>query len=146
MIDMEMGDPQIPAIYLLTPGLVVTSIGIVCLVWRLRFLRRARRTWGMVLSMESRYPSGPFNMRGVQSIPCYVPNIRFTTTDGLRYEFVEYAVSRFLSPQVGRQIPVVYDPRHPHRACIDHWLPLWSRGMGITIIGLLLLGLGILCI
>ena len=143
---MEMGDPQIPAIYLLTPGLVVMSIGIICLVWRLRFLRRAHRTWGTVRSLEPRYPSGPFNMRGVQSIPCYLPNIHFTTADGLQYEFVEYAVSRFLSPQVGRQIPVVYDPRNPGHAYIAHWLPLWSRSIVITIIGLLLLGLGILCI
>ena len=118
---MAMEDPQIPAIYFLSPGLVVMSIGIMCLVWRLRFLRCARRTWGTVFSMEPRYPSGPFNMRGVQAIPCYLPNIRFLTEDGLQYEFVEYAVSRFLSPQVGQRILVVYDPQNPRHAFIDHW-------------------------
>ncbi|MBN2302367.1 MAG: DUF3592 domain-containing protein [Lentisphaerae bacterium] len=138
-----MIDALIPALSVLVPGVIVVAIGLLDMAFRVRFLRRACRTWGTVQSMEERYPSGPFQARGVRSIPSYLPKIQFVTEDGLRYEFVEYAISRFLSPQVGRKIAVAYDPHAPQKACIVHWLTLWARPVSITMFGIFVCFLGV---
>jgi hypothetical protein len=141
---MTHTEMPIPAIYALSPGLLVLTIGVVFIILRIRFLRTARRVHGEVISIEERYPFGPFNSRGVRALPCYLPKVRFTTEDGVIYEFVDHSASRFLSSQVGKPIPVLYDPQNPRKACIQHWLTLWSRFVGIAVFGLVLLVFGIM--
>jgi hypothetical protein len=126
-------------IYALAPGLVFVMIGIVLIIKRIWFLWNARDVWGEVISMEERYPFGPFEMRGVRAIPCYLPKIRFTADNGMTYEFIDHSTSRFLSYQVGSSVPVVYDPKDPRKAYIKHVLILWSRLVGILGIGIVLL-------
>ncbi len=143
---MGIFDAFIPGIYVLPPGLIVTGIGVLSLVRRWRFLRHGCRTHGTVLSLAERYPFGPTTTRGIKSLPCYLPKIQFLAENGQHYEFVEQSASRFLSPHVGRHIPVVYDPQNPNCVYVDHWLTLWSQRIGLTALGiaLLLLGFGIL--
>jgi hypothetical protein len=140
---MNIFEAFVPAIYVLPPGLIVTGIGLIGIVRRMRFLHRGCRTKGTVLSFEERYPFGPTNTRGIRALPCFLPKIRFMTPDGDQYDFVEKSASRFLSSQVGRHIPVVYDPQDPRDAYVDHWLTLWSQLIGLTAFGIVLLGLGL---
>jgi hypothetical protein len=123
----------------LAPGLLFLTTGIVLIIKRILFLRHARDVWGEVISMEERYPFGPFEMRGVRAIPCYLPKIRFTADNGMTYEFIDHSTSRFLSYQVGSSVSVVYDSKDPRKAYIKHVLILWPRLVGILGIGIVLL-------
>ena len=140
---MGIFDAFIPGIYVLAPGLIVTGIGIISLVRRWLFLRRGFRTHGTVLSLEERYPFGLTTSRGAKAVPCFLPRIQFLTENGQRHEFVEQSASRFLSPQVGGQIPLVYDPQNPRCAHVDHWMTLWSQHVVLTALGVALLALGL---
>ena len=145
---MGIFDAFIPGIYVLAPGIIVTGLGMISLVRQWRFLQRGCRTHGIVLSLEKRYPFGLTTSRGSRPIPCYLSKIQFLDENGRPYEFVEQSAGRFLSPQVGRQVPVVYDPRNPRCVHVDHWLVLWSQRVGMTALGiaLLVLGLGVLAV
>ena len=132
-------ESQLSLICALAPGLLFLTIGIVLIIKRIWFLRHARDVWGEVISMEERYPFGPFHSWDQPAIPCALPKVRFTANNGITYEFVAYATTRFLSYQVGGFLPVVYNPKDPRKAYIKHMLPLWSGPVSISGLGIVLL-------
>ncbi|MFN2303108.1 MAG: DUF3592 domain-containing protein [Anaerolineales bacterium] len=138
---MPYSETPIPLIYTIIPGLVVLIVGILMIISRIRFLRKARGVVGEVVSLEVRYPHGKFELRGTKTsaLPSYLPQVRFTASNGREYTFIDNFASRLFSYQVGSYIPVVYDPNDPRRAFIKHMLTLWLRPVGISVFGVILL-------
>lgn len=138
---MSYSEMPILLIYSIIPGLVVLLVGILLFITRIRFLRNAHRVIGEVVSLEIRYPHGKFELRGTKTsaLPSYLPQIRFTASNGRKYTFLDNFASRLFSYQVGSHIPVLYDPNDPRKAFIQHVLTLWIRPVGISVFGIILL-------
>lgn len=98
-------------------GLVFTVIAGVMFVTNLRLMSRGHRTTGVVAGLERDRNPDP-NTPGYT----YWPVLEFQTDRG---QDVRTRAKVSGSPQVGRQVRILYDPDNPQTAEID---TIWGRG------------------
>ena len=120
---------------LIAIGLLPGSIGAFAFLRRLRFLRTAHTTSGVVNEVI---------LKHLVDGHSYQPKITFTTQTG---ETVSLPSVRMSNPprfRVGQEVPVVYDPSNPYRAYIRSFSYLWFVSLLFGGIGSLLFILGII--
>jgi hypothetical protein len=122
---------------------LLTAIGAVFAFHGLRGLRRTRRfvaasasATGTVTDSVGRWYSDPGDDPGVSRLSH--PVVRFVTGDGRTVEF-ESQVGSNLSPRVGQEVTVLYDPLNPKEARIRSLMMLWALPSIFTVLGVLLL-------
>jgi len=120
---------------LIAIGLLPGSIGAFAFLRRLRFLRTAHTTSGVVNEVI---------LKHLVDGHSYQPKITFTTQTG---ETVSLPSVRMSNPprfRVGQEVPVVYDPSNPYRAYIRSFSYLWFVSLLFGGIGSLLFILGMI--
>lgn len=108
-------------------GLLMTAIGLVpaslaglIFLHRLRFLRTACMTFGVVEQVT---------LLHLVDGHAYQPKITFTTQAGGKVQLASVGMSNPPRFRVGQEVPVVYDPSDPHRARIQSLASLWFASL-----------------
>ena len=127
---------------------ILTVVGAVFAFHGLRAFGRTRRfvaasasTKGTVMDSVGRWYRDPGDDPGVSKLSH--PVVRFVTQDGRTVEF-ESQVGSNLSPGVGQDVTVIYDPLNPNDARISSFMMLWALPSIFTVLGAFLLVPGVL--
>lgn len=126
-----MGDKQL----FMLGGAALLLAGVVFLIFRIYFVRRAASTQGTVVRNDESYDS--------ESGTTYHPVISFVSADNQTIEFSSHAGSNPPKYQVGEIVPVKYLPKNPHRAHIGTKTGLWLFPIGVMVLGLGLFAWGL---
>jgi hypothetical protein len=116
-------------------GLLPAGLGAVAFLRRLRFLRIAQTTSGVVNEVIFMHVADGHS---------YKPRITFTTQTGETVALNSVPMSNPPQFRVGQQVPVIYDPNDPYRARIRSFWSLWFVSLLFGGIGSLLFILGLL--
>ncbi len=138
-IPITESDYNISIIYILLPGLFLLALGILFILKRLIFLRRANQVNGEIVSYSERFPIADHEVLAKYLPKVRFPKIRFIAENGTTYEFVDNFLRGWLSNRVGSSIPVLYNPKDPRKAFIKDFLRIWGVPLLISISGALIL-------
>ena len=116
-------------------GLLPGGIGAFAFLRRLRFLRTAQTTSGVVNEMILKHEVDGHS---------YQPKITFPTQTGETVSLTSVLMSNPPRFRVGQQVPVVYDPSNPSRAYIRSFSSLWFVSLLFGGLGSLLFILGLI--
>jgi hypothetical protein len=98
-------------------GGAILAFGMIILIIRILFIRRAVTTQGTVTDLESHH-----DREGGSS---YSPVVTFSTPDGQSHQFSSNVASQPPAYQVGERVPVKYLANNPQRAKIGTPGSLW---------------------
>ncbi len=101
-------------------GFVPGSLGGLIFLRRLRFLRTACTTFGVVSEVT---------LMHLVDGNSYLPKITFITQTGEKVELTSVIMSNPPQFQVGQEVPVVYDPHDPRRARLRSFAGLWFKSL-----------------
>jgi len=116
-------------------GLLPGGIGAFAFLRRLRFLRTAHTTSGVVNEVT---------LKHLVDGHSYQPKITFTTRAGETVPLTSVRMSNPPRFRVGQEVPVIYDPGNPYRASIRSFSYLWFVSLLFGGIGSILFILGII--
>ena len=131
---------------------ILTVVGAVFVFHGLRVFGRTRRfvavsasAKGTVTDSVGRWHRNPGDTPGSSRLSH--PVVRFVTQEGRTVEF-ESQVGSNLSPGIGQEVTVIYDPLNPQDARISSFMMLWALPAVFTVLGVLLLvpGALLLCV
>jgi hypothetical protein len=118
-----MTDKQI----VLMAGAVCVAFGLIFLVVRILFVRRAVTTQGTVTDLESHHDS--------EDGTTYTPVVSFVTADGQPIQFRSHVSSNPPSHQVGEMVPVKYLADKPQKAKMGTAPSLWWAPGLVLLVG-----------
>src|SRR5436190_12450367 len=101
-------------------GLVPASLGSLIFLRRLRFLRTACMTFGVVEKVT---------LVHLVDGHAYQPKITFIALAGGKVQLPSVGMSNPPRFRVGQEVPVVYDPSNPYRARIRSFASLWFASL-----------------
>jgi hypothetical protein len=98
-------------------GVVALLVGLVTLVFTVRFIQRAEHATGTVIELSRETDS--------DGEVTFYPVVRFETAEGREIEFKSSSGSSPPSHSEGDRVDVLYDPDDPHDARLSGFFDLW---------------------
>jgi uncharacterized protein DUF3592 len=94
-------------------GLAMSAIGLACALPKLKFVRSARRTWGVVVDQGVRPGTNDYQVL-----------IEFFDQRDRRLRFsVPAQVYNYSN---GEMVPILYDPLNPRNVMVDRFWSVWN--------------------